>query len=113
MVHSPNGDKDSFEIVFRFLQGNTLEPYMFIICLDYVLRTSNLIKENGFSITKKTWSRWYPTEIMTDADKADNLGLLANAPAQAESLLYNLEEAAGDICLNVNVNEIELMRFKQ
>ena len=47
-VHSPDGDTDFFVIVAgdTFLQGNTLAPYLFIICLDYVLRTSiDLIKE--------------------------------------------------------------------
>ena len=34
---------------------------------------------------------------MTDADKADDLTLLAYTPAQAESLLSSLEKAAGGI----------------
>ena len=38
-VHSPNGDIDYFNIVAGVLQGDTLAPYLFIICLDYVLRT--------------------------------------------------------------------------
>ena len=37
MVHSPNGDIDLFDIVTGVLQGDTLAPYLFIICLDYVL----------------------------------------------------------------------------
>ena len=38
-VHSPAGDTDYFDIVASVLQGDTLVPYLFIICLDYVLRT--------------------------------------------------------------------------
>ena len=34
---------------------------------------------------------------MTDADYTNDLALLANTPTQAESLLYNLEKAAGGI----------------
>ena len=39
-VHSPDGGTDYFDIVPGVLQGDTLAPYLFIICLDYVLRTS-------------------------------------------------------------------------
>ena len=39
-VHSPDGDTEYFDIVAGVLQGDTLAPYLFIICLDYVLRTS-------------------------------------------------------------------------
>ena len=43
-----------FDIVAGVLQGDTLAPYLFIICLDYVLRTSiDKIKENGFELTRK------------------------------------------------------------
>ena len=39
-VRSPDGDTEYFDIVARVLQGDTLAPYLFIICLDYVPRTS-------------------------------------------------------------------------
>ena len=53
-VRSPDGDTEYFDIVAGVLQGDTLAPYLFIICLDYVLRTSiEKIKENGFELTKK------------------------------------------------------------
>ena len=50
---------------------------------------------------------------MTDADYADDLALLTNTPAQAESLLHNLKQAAGGIGLRVNANKTEYMYFKQ
>ena len=43
IVHSHNGDTSFFNIVAGVLQGDTLTPYMFIICRD-------LIKENGFTL---------------------------------------------------------------
>ena len=52
-VRSPGGDTDYFDIVAGVLQGGTLAPCLFIICLDYVLRTSiDKIKANDFKLTK-------------------------------------------------------------
>ena len=53
-VRSLDGDTEYFDIVAGVLQGETLAAYLFITCLDYVLRTSiHKIKENGFELTKK------------------------------------------------------------
>ena len=48
-----------------------------------------------------------------DAVYVDDKALLANSPAQAESLLHSLERAAGDIGLHVNVGKTEYMCFNQ
>ena len=96
-VRSPDGDTKYFDIVAGVLKGDTLAPYLFIICLDYVLRTSiDKIRENGFELTRKR-SRRYPVKTITDADYADDIALLANTPNQAETLLHSLERAAAGI----------------
>ena len=96
-VCSPGCDTAYFDIVAGVLEGDTLAPYLLIICLDYVLRTSiDLMKENGFKLTKK--SRKY-------------IALLANTPTQGESLLHSLERAAGGIGLNAD--KTEYMCFNQ
>ena len=113
IVRSPDGDKDYFDIVAGVLQQDTLAPYLFIICLDYVLRTSiDKIKENGFKIIKER-SRRYPTKTITDADYADDIALLANAPAQAQAMLYSLDWAAAGTVLHVNAHKTEYMCFDQ
>ena len=58
---------------------------------------------------KKSRSR-YPAENITDAERADDIVLLANIPLQAESLLHSLEHAAGDIglCTNAKQNRVHV-----
>ena len=110
-VRSPDGDTEYFNIVAGVLQGNTLAPYLFIICLDYVLRTSiDKIKENGFKLTKKR-SRSYPAKTITDADYTDVVAILANTPNQAETLLHSSEQATAGIGLHVNAHKTEYMCF--
>ena len=106
-VRSPDGDTEYFDIVAGVLQGDTLAPYLFIICLDYVLRTSiDKIRENGFELTKKR-SKRYPAKAITDADYADDLALLANTPN------HSLERAAAGIGLHVNAHKTEYMCYNQ
>ena len=112
-VRSPDGDTEYFDIVAGVLLGDMLAPYLFIICLDYVLRTSiDKIRENGFELTKKR-SRRYPTKTIIDTDYADNIVILANTLNQAKTLLHNLEQAAAGIGLHVNAHKIEYMCFNQ
>ena len=112
-VRSPDGDTDYFDIVAGVLQGDTLAPNLFIICLGCVLRTSiDKIKENSFELTKKR-SRRYPAKTITDADYSDVIAILANAPTQAETLLHRLERAAAGIGCYVNVHKTGYMRLNQ
>ena len=109
-VHSQDGDTDSFDIVAGVLQGDTLAPYLFIICLDYVLRIFiDKTKENCFKLTKER-SRRYPAKTITDADYA---ALLTNALAQAETLLHSLERSAAGTDLHFNAHMMEYMFFDQ
>ena len=112
-VRSPDGDIDYIDIVTGVLQGDTFVPYLFIICLDYVLRTFiDKMKENGFKLTKER-SRRYPAETITDPDYADDIALLANAPDQAQTLLHSVERTAAVIGLHAKAHNMEYMCFNQ
>ena len=78
-----------------------------------MLRTStDKIRENGFELTKKR-SRRCPAKTITDADYADDIAILANAPNQAKLLLHSLERAAAGIGLYVNAHKTEYMSYNQ
>ena len=112
-VRSPDGDTEYFDIVSGVLKGVTLAAYLFIICLDYVLRTSiDKIKENGLELTKKR-SRRYPAKTITDADYAGDIAILANTLSQAETRLHSLDRAAAGVCLHINAHKTEDMCFNQ
>ena len=112
-VRSPDGDTEYFDIVAGVLQGHTLAPYLFIIYLDDVFRTSiDKIRENGFELTKKR-SRRHPAKTITDADYADDMAILANTPNQAETLLHSFERAAAGIGFHVNAHKTEYMCYNQ
>ena len=78
-------------------EGDTLAPYLFIICLDYVLRTSIYQIKYEWLYAKKGKTTTIFCRNCIDADSADDIALLANTSAQAESLLNSLEQASGDI----------------
>ena len=108
-VHSPDGDAEYFDIVAGVLQGDTLAPYLFIICLYYVLRTSiNKIKENSCELTKKKKQKVQLPTLTTPMTP-----ILANTPNQAKTLLHSLERAAAHIGLHVNAHKTEYMCFNQ
>ena len=111
MVRSPDGDTDYFDILAGVLQGDTLAPYIFVICLDYVLRTSaDIHNELGLTFVKaRSWR--HPDKKITDADYADDLALFSDTIADAQSLLHQVEEAAQKIGLYVNADKTEFMCY--
>ena len=82
------------------------------VCVYRSNRIVIYIRENGFELTKKR-SRRYPAKTITNGDYADDIGILANTPNQAETLLYSLERAAACIGFHLNAHKTEYMCFNQ
>ena len=60
LVQSPDGDTSFFDITAGVLQGDTLAPFICIICLDYVLRKAIDEKlDLGFTLIQRR-SRRHP-----------------------------------------------------
>ena len=115
-VISPNGETKLFEILAGVLQGDTLDPYLFIITLDYSLRKaiSGREEELGFTIRPRQ-TRRIGSKMATDLDFADDIGLISNTTTtkQAQTLLVEVEKAALQVGLHMNASKTKFMFFNQ
>ena len=100
LVRSPDGDTDLFDVKAGVLQGDTLAPYIFIICLAYILRTAiDLINKHVLTL-KSRLSKRLSSNLITDADYTNNLALFSDTIAGATALFHTLEKVASTIGLH-------------
>ena len=64
------------------------------------------MKENVFPLKRKETDDIFAPTI-TYVDYADDIALLASTPTKTESLLHNLEQAAGSTGFHVNADKTE------
>ena len=113
IVRSPDGDTAFFEITTVVLQGDTLAPFLFILCLDYILKTSvDINAELGFTLTERR-SRRYPATHITDIDYADNREITTNDMKSANTLLHQIEVTSNKIGLSINTEKTQYMKLNQ
>ena len=113
MVRSPDEDAGFVYILVVVLQGDTLARFLFVICLDYVLRIS-VDKCNEYGLTLElARSRRFHTKKITDAYYAEDVVLLSDNSYNAQKLLYILEKSAAFIGLHVNATKTEYMCYNQ
>ena len=89
-ILTSDGETEPFSILSEILQGDTLAPFLFIIVVDYVLCMSVYkIHTKGYELKPRQSSR-YPAVHLTDADFADDIALISQSLANAQSLLRSL-----------------------
>ena len=107
-IITPDGETEFFEISKGVIQGDTLEPFLFIITLDYIMR--QVFGENdynlGFKLTERRCSRELAV-VITDLNYADDIALIS----QAQELLQRVELEAGKIGLTLNTSKTEVIGY--
>ena len=86
VVLTPEGETSNFNINTGVLQGDSLAPYLFIIVLDYALRTAVGGRE-GLTLTRRRSSR-HPASHLSDLDYVDDIALFADTIQEAEYLYF-------------------------
>ena len=106
MVRSPDSNTTFFEITTGVLKGDTLAPFLFILCLHYILKTSvDINAELGFTLTERR-SRRYRASHITDIDYADDIAITKNDMKSANTLLHQIEVTSNEIVLSINTEKI-------
>ena len=94
---------EPFEVLTGVRQGCMISPFLFILCIDWIMTqtTSN----------KRTGIQWSLTEQLEDLDFADDLALLAHTHQQMQDKSSKLETTAALLGLKINASKTKLMRI--
>ena len=109
VVITPEGETEQFAIDTGMLQGDPLAPFLFIICLNYALRSA-ITDSDGLTL-KRRRSSHHPAVVLPDLDYADDIALLENTIKSAQDLLNRVEKACQDVGLFLNAPKTKYMHL--
>ena len=107
-VITPDGLTDPFSTTSGVLQGDTLAPFLFVLVLDWVLRTSLPSNDDGFQLCRRTSSRHLEKRLAFLA-YADDLALLASDANGAQRQLDALATVASRVGLAINARKTQVL----
>ena len=111
-VITPDGETKTFNILAGVLQVDTLAPYLFVIVIDYVMRTALQARETklGFQLQKIKCRRVPPITI-TDMDFADDIELVNEGIKEAQEMITRVEKSAKRVGLSMNTGKTKYMSY--
>ena len=107
-VVTPDGLSDIFYTSSGVLQGDTLAPFLFVILLDWVLRTALPSPDDGFLLQRRVGRRT-PEKRLSVLAYADDLVLLSSTAEGAQRQLDRLTEVAATVGLAINTRKTEVL----
>jgi hypothetical protein len=103
-VTTPDGLSDLFDTSSGVLQGDTLAPFLFVLVLDWVLRTALPSDDDGFVLRRRVGRR-QPERRLSVLGYADDLALLSSTVEGAQRQLDRLAGVAASVGLVVNTQK--------
>ena len=107
-VRTTSGCTDEFDTTSGVLQGDTLAPYLFVIVMDYIMRTSLLNNNDGYTVRRRMSSRHLAVTLPALA-YADDAALLSDTAEAAQRQLLRFETASAKVGLRLNATKTQVM----
>ena len=93
---------DAFQVQTGVRQGCLLSPFLFLLAIDWVMKTSTVGKRNGIQ-----WTLWTQLD---DLDFADDLALLSYTQEQMQEKTNIIAENSTHIGLNIHREKSKILK---
>lgn len=104
-VRTPEGPTAPFTTTSGILQGDTLAPFLFVMVMDFVLRTALIpVIDDAFTISASGGH-------LPALAYADDVALLANSFEGADRMTKSLSTVAASVGLHLNMAKTEVLAF--
>ena len=94
---------ESFEVKTGVRQGCLLSPFLFLLVIDWIMKTTRTGRNNGIQ-----WTLWTQLDVL---DFTDNLALLSHNHCQMQEKTSLLETTSAGTGLKINRKKSELMKM--
>ena len=102
-VINNNTLSDAFKVNTGVKQGCNLSPFLFVLGMDWIMRTTIGTERRGV--------RWNFTSILEDLDFADDVALLAHRHQDMQEKTSDMASTAGQIGLKISSKKTKHMRM--
>lgn len=93
----------SFQVKTGVRQGGILSPFLFLLAIDWILKTTTAQRRNGI--------QWTLTTQLNDLDFADDLALLSHNRKQMQEKTNILADTSTQLGLNIHQGKTKILRI--